>query len=125
MIDPTPGGLSAVTGASAPGAALYAAMPTLADLVQAAALEVLTGRDALGAGRALAQRGSVTFSAFGPERVVAAVIDRGVEAHVELAVAGSKLEWSCDCRRGAAAGACRHVAAAGVEALRRSPRLRP
>ena len=96
-------------------------MPTVADLVDDTELEVLTGRDALSAGRALAQRGSVTFIAFDPERVVAEVIDRGTRAHVELAVAGSKLEWSCDCRRGAAAGACRHVAAAGIEARRRLP----
>ena len=99
-------------------------MPTVADLVEETALEVLTGRDALSAGRALAVRGSVTFVVFEPERAVAEVIDRGDRAHVELAVAGSKLEWSCDCRRGAAAGACRHVAAAGIEARRRSPRRR-
>jgi uncharacterized Zn finger protein len=99
-------------------------MPTVADLVEDTALELLTGRDALSAGRALALRGSVTLVEFGPERVVAEVVDRGVRAHVELAVAGSTLEWSCDCRRGAAAGACRHVAAAGVEARRRLPRRR-
>lgn len=99
-------------------------MPTVADFVDDTALEVLTGRDALEDGRALAERGSVTFIALDPERVVAEVIDRGVQAHVELVVAGSKLEWSCDCRHGAAAGACRHVAAAGIEARRRSPRRR-
>jgi uncharacterized Zn finger protein len=99
-------------------------MPTVADLVEDPALEVLTGREAMSAGRSLAVRGSVTFVEFDPERVVAEVIDRGGRAHVELAVAGSKLEWSCDCRRGAAAGACSHVAAAGIETRRRSSRRR-
>jgi uncharacterized Zn finger protein len=99
-------------------------MPSVADLVEESALEVLTGREALSAGRALAMHGSVTFVEFDPERVVAEVIDRGGRARVELAVEGSKLEWACDCRRGAAAGACRHVAAAGIETRRRSPRRR-
>lgn len=110
--------------ASQRSAAIYDAMPSVADLVEASSLEQLTGREALSAGRALAEHGNVTVLEFGPERVVARVVDRGVEANVILAVAGSKLEWSCDCRRGAAAGACRHVAAAGIETSRRSPRRR-
>lgn len=124
MIGPSPRGFPAVAGASAAGTARYAPMPTIVDLVEDAALEVLTGRDALSAGRALALRGSVTIVAFGPERVVAEVVDRGARAHVELAVAGSTLDWSCDCRRGAAAGACRHVAATGIETRRHSSRRR-
>ena len=99
-------------------------MPSVADLVEPSALELLTGRDALAAGRALAERGDVVLAEAGPERVVARVADRGIEAHVHLTVAGSRLEWSCDCRRGAAAGACHHVAAAGIETWRRSPRRR-
>lgn len=99
-------------------------MPSIADLVDESALEQLTGREALSAGRALAEHGKVTLVEAGPERVVAHVLDRGVEAHVILAVAGSKLEWSCDCRRGAAAGACRHIAASAIETWRRSPRRR-
>jgi uncharacterized Zn finger protein len=105
-------------------AALYDAMPSVTDLVEESALEQLAGREALSAGLALAEHGNVTLVEFGPERVVAHVVDRGVIAHVYLAVAGSTLQWSCDCRRGAAAGACRHVAAAGIETWRRSPRGR-
>lgn len=100
-------------------------MPTVADLVEGSALELLTGREALLAGRALASRGNVTVVEFGPLRVVADVLDRGLLAHVVLVVAGPNLEWSCDCRLGAAAGACRHVAATGVETWRRSPGRRP
>jgi uncharacterized Zn finger protein len=99
-------------------------MPTVADLVEGSALALLAGREALLAGRALASRGNVTVVEFGPLRVAANVLDRGVLAHVVL-VAGPNLEWSCDCRLGAAAGACRHVAATGVEISRRSPGRRP
>jgi uncharacterized Zn finger protein len=100
-------------------------MPSVADLVEESALELLTGREAMAAGRALASREAVTLAEFAPLRVVAVVVDRGVEAHVVLAVVDSALEWSCDCRRGAAAGACRHVAATGIEIWRRSPHRRP
>jgi len=96
-------------------------MPSVADLVEEPALELLTGPEGLLAGQALADAGKVNLVEFVPLRVVADVEDGGEQAHVVLAVAGSTLEWSCDCGHGVAAGACQHVAAVGLETSRRSP----
>jgi uncharacterized Zn finger protein len=96
-------------------------MPSVADLVEKPALELLTGPEGLLAGQELADAGSVHIIEFAPIRVVADVDDDGEEAHVVLAVAGSTLEWSCDCKHGPAAGACEHIAAVGLETSRRSP----
>ena len=96
-------------------------MPSVADLVEPTALERLTGGDEYGAGRALAESGAVNLVEFGPSRVLADVIDRGQSARVELQSSDGMLDWQCSCR-GLPAGACRHVAAAGIVTWKRAPK---
>ena len=96
-------------------------MPSVADLVEPAALERLTGADEYGAGRALADGGAVKVIEFGPLRVLAEVADRGRSARVDLQSGNGSLDWQCSCR-GLPAGACRHVAAAGIVTWRHAPK---
>jgi uncharacterized Zn finger protein len=96
-------------------------MPSVADLLEPLALERLTGGDEYGAGRALAESGAVKLVEFGPLRVLADVVDRGRSARVDLQSSDGSLDWRCRCR-GLPAGACRHVAAAGIVTWRRAPK---
>lgn len=96
-------------------------MPSVADLVEPPALERLTGGDEFGAGRALADSGAVNLVEFGPLRVLADVTDRGRSARVDLHANDGTLDWQCSCR-GLPAGACRHVAAAGIVTWERAPK---
>jgi uncharacterized Zn finger protein len=98
------------------------AVASVADLVEPPALEQLAGIDEHEAAQALAEAGAVRLVEFGPLRVVADVIDKGRTARVTLAsLDDGTLDWACSCR-GLAAGACRHVAAVGLETWRKSPR---
>ena len=96
-------------------------MPSVADLVEPIALERLTGGDEYGEGRALADRGAVNLVEFGPLRVLADVTDGARSARVDLKSSNGTLDWRCSCR-GLPAGACRHVAAAGIVTWERAPR---
>jgi uncharacterized Zn finger protein len=96
-------------------------MPTVADLLEPPVLERLTGGDEYGAGRALVDSGAVKVVEFGPLRVLADVIDRGRSARVALDSHAGSLDWQCSCR-GLPAGACRHVAAAGIVTWERAPK---
>jgi uncharacterized Zn finger protein len=97
-------------------------MPSVADLVEPPVLEQLAGIDEHDAAQALAEAGAVRLIEFGPVRVVAEVLDEGRTATVTLAsLDDGTLDWACSCP-GLAAGACRHVAAAGLETWRHSPR---
>jgi len=98
-------------------------MTSVADLVEPADLERLTGSDEYAAGRGLADGGAVKLLEFSPLRVAADVADGGQSARVELESKNGTLDWRCTCR-GLPAGACRHVAAAGVVAWERSPKRR-
>jgi uncharacterized Zn finger protein len=97
-------------------------MASVADLVDPPALAQLAGIDEHEAAEELAEAGAVRLVEFGPLRVVAEVVDKGRTARVTLAsLDDGTLDWACSCR-GVAAGACRHVAAAGLETWRNSPR---
>lgn len=97
-------------------------MPSVADLVEEPSLTELTGAEAVASGTDLADTGAVRLVEFGPIRVLAEVADRAGNARVELASTGGRLEWTCDCAEGVAVRPCRHLAAAGIETWRRSPR---
>jgi uncharacterized Zn finger protein len=100
-------------------------MPSVADLVEPPVLEHLAGKDEHEAGHSLADVRAVRLVEFGPLRVVADVIEQGRTARVTLeSLPDGTLDWACSCR-GLAAGACRHVAATGVETWRKSPRRAP
>ncbi len=96
-------------------------MPSVADLLEPTALERLTGGDEYGEGRALADTGAVNLVEYGPLRVLADVTDRGRSARVDLQSSDGTLDWQCSCR-GLPAGACRHVAAAGIVTWERAPK---
>ncbi len=98
-------------------------MASVADLVEEPALEQLTGPDEHEAGARLAAAGAVALIEFGPLRVVANVAEEGELARVTLASVDGVLDWSCSCR-GQTVGACRHVAAAGMETWRLAPERR-
>jgi uncharacterized Zn finger protein len=96
-------------------------VPTVVDLVEGAAFAELISPDERAAGKDLADRGAVRLLVFEPVRVTAEVADGEPWPRVELAAAGDRLDWRCDCRSGPPVGACRHVMAAGVETGRRAP----
>jgi hypothetical protein len=99
-------------------------MPSVADLADEPALRDLVAPEPLAAGRDLADAGAVRFSELGPIRVVAEVADADGPHRVELIVQPAGLGWSCDCADGRAGLGCRHLAAAGIETWRRSPKRR-
>jgi uncharacterized Zn finger protein len=98
-------------------------VPSVADLVEPSVLDRLAGGAELDAARVLADRGAVRLVEFGPLRVVADVFDEGRSGRVSLESREGTLEWACTCP-GVTAGACRHVAAAGLATWRKSPRKR-
>jgi uncharacterized Zn finger protein len=84
-------------------------MPSVADLVEPAMLPQRASEADLEAGRALAERGSVTLARFGPLEVHATVAD-DVDRHVVLRSTAARLVWSCDCPDGQEGKFCRHCA---------------
>jgi uncharacterized Zn finger protein len=99
-------------------------VPSVADLVEPAALEALVPPDERAAGDDLAATGAVRFVEFGPLRVLATVDDGGGQAEVELTSASGELEWSCTCAPSQAGQACRHVAATGRATWNKAPQRR-
>lgn len=95
-------------------------MTSVTDLVDEQALHALVpDADVFTAGEELAATAEVTFTEFGPLRVLAEVDDGGGAANVELALVEGSLAWSCDCSEGIEGRACRHFVAAALETFRR------
>jgi hypothetical protein len=97
-------------------------MASVADLVEEPPLRRLVGPEPYAEGLALADSGAVRFVEFGPLIVVAEVADVSPAARVELESRDGELAWRCECEEGVAGLGCRHLAAAGIETWRRSPR---
>jgi uncharacterized Zn finger protein len=95
---------------------------SVADLVEAPALEALAGAYVVTAGTSLADRGAVRLVEFDSLQVVAEVDDQ-TTARVELRSGSGRLEWSCSCPSGSAGTPCPHMAAAAVETGRRAPEV--
>jgi uncharacterized Zn finger protein len=98
-------------------------MPSVADLVEPAMLPQRASEVDLEAGRALAERGSVTLARFGPLEVQATVRD-DLDRHVVLRSKADGLAWSCDCPEGQAGMFCRHCVAAAAITWQQAPARR-
>lgn len=98
-------------------------MPSVADLVDDAALRTLADAETYARGKELASR--VRMSAFGPQRAAATVGSGDEPASVELTVTPDGLAWTCSAGDASPALVCPHVIAVAVETRRRSPARRP
>ena len=97
-------------------------MASVADLVDAAALQNLAGDSAtFEGGLELAGTGAVKLISFEPERVLAEVDDGGGIAEVELTSLADGLFWTCTCPDGVEGRPCRHFVAAARVAWEESP----
>jgi len=94
-------------------------MPTVADLVDDAALRSLADPETYARGKELA--GRVRMSAFGPQRAGASVESGGEPAVVELSVTPDGLAWTCSAGDASPALVCPHVIAVALQTRRRSP----
>jgi len=94
-------------------------MPSVADLVEEAALRRLADPETYARGVELAER--VRMSAFGPLRVAASVEGGDEPADVELSVGTAGLEWTCSTGDASAALICPHAVAVALETWRRAP----
>ena len=98
-------------------------MPSVADLVEPAALRERAGEYLQRAGEVLRQHGHVRIAAFGPVRVTASVDDGGTRS-VGLEVATDGLRATCDCGKPSATGLCPHIVAVAIETWQRAPKRR-
>jgi uncharacterized Zn finger protein len=101
-------------------------MPSVADLVDAPAIERLAKPSDIRLGRKIAEEGGVELIEFGPLRVTAKV--GGVPAShtrrmVVLQSTPAGLSWSCTCTRNAG-HFCKHCVAAAVVAWEKAPKRR-
>ncbi len=106
-------------------------MPSVADLVEPDALDLLAAAATLTAGRELASADRVHLTIVGPLTVAARVDGPGRPA-TALSATGATLHWSCTCPEGRAGSFCAHLVATAQVAWDRSdkasatpPRHRP
>ena len=98
-------------------------MPSVADLVEPAALRERAGEYLQRAGEVLRDQGHVRIAAFGPVRVTATVEDGGPRS-VGLEAATDGLRATCDCDQPSASGLCPHIVAVAIETWERAPKRR-
>lgn len=101
-------------------------MPSVADLVDPAALETLTTPATLRLGREIVEQGGVDVIAFGPLKVrahVGKVPSSETRRTTELRVDGKTLDWSCTCTS-KPDNFCKHCAALAIVTWRNAPAQR-
>jgi len=98
-------------------------MPSVADLIDDAALRSLADPETYARGKELA--GRVRMSAFGPHRAAATVESGGEPPSVELTVTPGGLAWTCSAGDASPALVCPHVIAVALDTRRRASGRRP
>jgi len=99
-------------------------MPSVADLVEPAALDGLATPATLRLGREIATQGGVEMLDFGPLKVrarVGNVPSSETRRTTELRVEGRELEWSCTCTS-KPDNFCKHCAALALVTWERAPK---
>ena len=95
-------------------------MPSVADLIEPAALNRLAAAPTLAAGRTLASSDHVHLTIVGPLTVAARVDGPGRPA-TALSASGETLHWSCTCPEGRGGAFCAHLVATAQVAWDRAP----